>query len=116
MQIKILDLKKIIKNSSDDGKIFVHIKEYDEYEQYDVEKISSNPIHLNLDVRRNIGKTITVSEIREAINRYDEESYIEFMLIEPRSRISSGGAFDKAENDKEGNLHFYTYLPPRPVI
>ena len=116
MQIKISDLKEIIKNSPDEGKVFVHIREYEVYEQYDVERISSNPIHLNLDVRRNIGNTITISEIREAINRYDEKSYIQFMLIDPRFQISRGGAFDKAETDTEGNLHFYTYLQPSPVI
>ena len=116
MQIKILNLKKIIENSPDDGNVFVHIKEYEEYEQYDVERISSYQKHLSLEVRRNIGNTITVSEVREAINRYDESSNIEFMLIDPRFQISRMGTFDKAEPDIEGNLHFYTCLQPRPVI
>ncbi len=115
MQIKIKDLKELIENCEENSKIYVHIKQYENYEQYNVIKISFNPIQLDFEVKKKHDSTIEISEIKDAIKRYDEDTLIGFMLIEPQYPIQRGGAFDKAQLDKDGNLHLYTYLQPRQI-
>lgn len=115
MQVNISNLKEIIKDCPDDRNVFIHIKEYEEYEFYYVERISSDPIFLDFEVRKGNKNIIKVSKIKNAIERYDDDSYIGFTIIDPRFEISRRGAFDVVKTDMEGNLHFYTYIPPRTV-
>jgi len=115
MQVNISNLKKIIKYCPNDGNVFIHIKEYERYELYYVERISSDPNFLDFEVRKGTKNTIKVSEIKKAIERYDDDSFIGFNIIDPNFEISRGGGFDVVKTDTEGNLHFYTYIPPRTV-
>jgi len=115
MQVNISKLKQIIRNCPDGGNVLIHIREYEDYDLYYVERISSDLISLDFEVRRGTKNTFKVSEIKNVMNRYDDESYVEFTIIDPRFEISRGGAFDKVYKDEKGNIHFYTYIAPRTV-
>ncbi len=115
MQLTIKALKELVERCDENSKVYVHIKEYENYEQFSIIKISSNPIHLNFEVKRQHESTIKIAELKEAIKRYDENSLIQFMIMEPEFQIQRGGAFDSIQLDKDKNLHFFTYLGPRIV-
>ena len=115
MQITIIALRELVDKCDENSKVYVHIKEYENYEQFNIIKISSDPIHLNFEVKKEYESTIKIAELKEAIKSYDENSFIQFMIMEPEFQIQRGGAFDSIQLDKDGNLHFYTYLPPRIV-
>jgi len=79
-------------------------------------KISSNPIHLELEVIRHHESTIEIYELKNAIERYDDKTSFGFMIFDPRFKIQEYGDFDTAELDRDGNLHLYAYISPRPVL
>ena len=116
MQMKIKDLKKLINECDDNSKIYVHIRQYENYEQYGISKISSNPFHLELDVKKHHKSTIEIYELKNAIEKYDDDTSFGFMIIDPRFRIQQMGDFDSAQLDRDGNLHLHGDIPPRPVL
>ena len=116
MQMKIRDLKKLIIKCDDHSKIYVHIKQYENYEQFGVSKISSNPIHLELDLKKHHELTIEIHELKNGIERYEDDTSFGFMIIDPRFEIQQMGEFDTAQLDRNGNLHLYGLVPPRPVL
>jgi len=116
MQMKVSDLKEIIERCDDNSKVYVHIRMYENYEQYYVSRISSNPIHLNLEVIRNHKSTIEISQLKNAIKRYDDDTSLGFMIFDPRFEIQQAGDFDTAELDRDGNLDLYASIQPKPVL
>ena len=116
MQMIVSDLKELIEKCDDHSEVYVHIKQYENYEQYYVSKISSNPHHLELEVKKKFESTIEVYELKNAIERYRDETYLSFIIIDPRTEIQQGGGFDTAKLDQDGNLHLYTSIEPRPVL
>lgn len=112
----VSDLKELIEKCDDHSEVYVHIRKYENYEQYYVSKISSNPIHLELEVIRHHESTIEIYELKNAIKRYDDKTSFGFMIFDPRFEIQEYGDFDTAELDRDGNLHLYAYIPPRPVL
>lgn len=116
MQMKVSDLKETIERCDDNSKVYVHIRKYENFEQYYISRISSNPIHLNLELIRNHESTIEISQLKNAIKRYDDKTSLGFMIFDPRFEIQEGGDFDTAELDRDGNLHLYADIPPRPVL
>ena len=50
------------------------------------------------------------------IKRYDDDTYIEFMIFDPRFEIQEGGGFDTAELERDHNIHLYANISPRPVL
>ncbi len=116
MQMIISDLKGLIEKCDDHSEVYVHIRRLENYEQYYVSRISSNPIHLNLDVIRHQESTIEIHELKNAIRRYNDNTSFGFMIFDPRFENQEGGNFDRAELDRDGNLHLYAYIQPRPVL
>lgn len=112
MPVNISQLKQIIEQCPDDGNVYVYIREYEEYELYYVERISTYPFSLEFEVRKDISNTIQVSEIKNVIENYDDESSIEFSVIDPRFVIMRGGDFSNVRTDENRNLLFYTFLTP----
>lgn len=116
MQMKIRDLNKLIKECDDHSKIYAHIKQYENYDQYGISKISSNPNHLELDLKKHHEITIEIHELKNGIERYSDDTSFGFMIIDPRFQIQQFGEFDTAQVDRDGNLHLYGIVPPRPVL
>lgn len=116
MQIIVSALKELIEKCDDHSKVYVHVKQYENYEQYNVSKINSNPHHLELEVKKSLESTIEVYELKNAIKRYEDKTYLGFMIIDPRFKIQQGGDFDIAQLDRDQNLHLYANIPPRPVL
>ena len=116
MQMKIKDLKKLIMECNDLSKIYVHISQNKNYEQYGVSKVSSNPIHLELDVKKHHKSTIEIIELKNVIERYGDDTSFGFTIIDQRFKIQQMGEFDSARLDGDGNLNFYGHVPPRPVL
>ncbi|KKM78735.1 hypothetical protein LCGC14_1357020 [marine sediment metagenome] len=114
--MKIRDLKKSIIKCNALSKIYIHIRQYENFEQYGVSKISSNPIHLELDVKKHRESTVEINELKNAIERYDDDTSFGFMIIDQRFNIQQMGEFDSAQLDRDGNLNVFGTVPPRPVL